>query len=232
LEDQLSTFAGLVSEAIVHAMVVDGWDAARPLITRAFRGTGRADQFGGLMDADREAVRQGAVPAEVAAGRWQGRLESAMIQDPQLIVELQTLIAELRKQGVRHPAPTSLAMGPTRGTAVQAGRDIVRSGNRSHYGGILIVVAVVAVLLIVGAGTVNTFILPALRDGGAAITAQTPCRDYLRAPQNEREQAVQRIAVEQNVSGAGSPFLILNVDGQCGDALDSSVGTVVARQQY
>lgn len=81
----------------------------------------------------------------------------------------------------------------------------------------------------------GTFAGVVLLAGGCAnnrIDADTPCRDYLQAAQSVREQAVQRIAVELEVSGAGSPFLVLNVDSQCGNRLDTPVGEIVARQQY
>jgi hypothetical protein len=229
MDAHLSALAGMVSEAIIQAMATDGWQSARPRITQALQRTGRADRLQDLLDTDQESLRQGTATAQTVAGRWQGRLESLIERHPQIEGELRTLLADLRQQPA---AAGPMTMARTRGTALQAGGNIVRSGNKTSYGGILIVVAVAVVLLIVGAGAVNTFVLPALRDDAGAITADTLCRDYLQNPQGERERAVQRIAVEQRVSGAGSPFLVLNVDSQCGSSLDASLGRVVARQQY
>ncbi|MFC6018183.1 hypothetical protein ACFP2T_18480 [Plantactinospora solaniradicis] len=232
MEDQLSALAGMVSEAIIQAMVTDGWEESRPRITRALHRTGRADQLGDLMDADREAMRRGEITAGTAGGRWRGRLESIIERHPHLEAELKELIADLQATTTQRPTAGPMTMTNTRGGAIQAGGSVIRSGNRTSYGGILIVIAVAVVLLIVGAGTVNNLVLPALRNDASAISPDTLCREYLQAPQGEREQAVQRIAVEQKVSGAGSPFLVLNVDSQCGSSLDVSLGTIVARQQY
>lgn len=232
MEAPLSALAGMVSEAILQAIVADGWEAARSRITRALQRTGRADELGDLLENDREAIQEGTITAETAGGRWQGRLESIIEQYPQLSADLKELVADLQQQAMQRPAAGHMTMTNTRGTALQAGGNIVRSGNKTNYGGILIVIAVAVVLLIVGTGAINNFVLPALHGDTSAITADTSCHDYLQATQDERGQAVQRIAVEQQVSGAGSPFLVLNVDSQCGRSLDASLGSVVAGQQY
>lgn len=82
------------------------------------------------------------------------------------------------------------------------------------------VVALAGALSLLGACTSNQ------------INADTLCRDYLQVSMAEREHAVQRIAVDLEVSGAGHPFLVLNVDTHCGSQLDTPVGDIVARQQY
>lgn len=233
MDAELSTLAGMVSGAIIQAMIADGWDHTRPQITRLFRQTGHAGQLDKLLEGDRAAVRRGTLSTEVADGRWQGRLESILQRDPGLEPDLRALVAELRRHT---PAPqttvNSMTATNNRGTSLQAAGNISGSGNRTSYGGIVVVIAVAVVLLIVGAGAVNTFILPAVQGSSSSISADTLCRDYLQAPRGEREQAVQRIAVDKKVSGAGSPFLIHNVDSQCGGQLDNTVGSIVAQQQY
>lgn len=223
-------------KAIVQAMVHDAWATFRPRITRLLH-RGEAGQLVDSLESDRQALRSGRLAGDLATGRWQARMEAVLQRHPELAPDLVALVAEIRAESTVAPAVQRQSVTMTRGSAFQAAGDIVGSGNRTttkkSYGGIAAIVAVAVVLLIVGAGVVNTVILPALESAATpSITAETPCGEYLRASYAEREQAVQRIAVELKVSGAGHPFLILNVDDQCGNQLDTPVGTVIGRQQY
>lgn len=239
MDTEIGVLAAELGRAIVQAMISEGWAALRPRLGRVLRRA-RAEHLVAALGTDAAALGAGRLPADVAAGRWAGRIEGLLHQHPELLNELSDVLAAIRAEASGRPDPhgAPVVIRQTAGNRSQvsaAGRDIVNSHNRTDnrkrisFGGIGIVVAVVAVLLLTGGVVVYNVVGSG---GGSRIDADTSCADFLRAPQAERDQAVRRIALEMDVSGAGHPWLLNNVDYACGHQPESRLGDVVARQQY
>src|SRR5262249_43561972 len=106
----------------------------------------------------------------------------------------------------------------------------------THYklGGVLAVVAILAVLGIVVAGAVKVASWLKSEIGpetvtSRSITVDTLCRDYLQASTEERDHAVKAIGLAKGVPNAGSPLLRLSVDASCGGVPDEPVGSMIVK---
>jgi hypothetical protein len=102
-----------------------------------------------------------------------------------------------------------------------------KSGHNISFGGIGIVVAVVAVLFFVGRLLVQGAGGPAPSD----ITQPSPCSDYQQIEDaSARTAIINRIAVEIGHQGIiGSPFVLSEVDAACAAAPQKSIGAVVTK---
>jgi hypothetical protein len=77
VSDNLTALAEAAGQALVQAMVSDGWSTVRGRVVRLF---GRGDhqrevQVAAQLDASREGLQKGGSDVGVTASRWQGRVE-------------------------------------------------------------------------------------------------------------------------------------------------------------
>lgn len=239
LDETTIALAATVGKALVQAMVTDGWGAVRDQFARVL-GRGNDDRrvrTAQQLDETATLLRSGRLEQAGATGRWQGRIESWLEDNPDGADELSALLAKIQKGQRRTPVPNQQATASGNSTINQvhggrdaAGRDINKS---THLGGIMVVLAVVATLLIVGSWgipKVITLVTDAIQS--STITKDTLCRDYLQASTQDRDHAVKSIGLEVGATGTGNPMAILNVDYACGQQPDTPVGNIIAKQNY
>lgn len=64
--------------------------------------------------------------------------------------------------------------------------------------------------------------------GYDGVTGSSTCRDYLGSPQDIQYEAAEQIALaENNGSAAGDPFLVQNMEYECGSALGAQLALVM-----
>jgi hypothetical protein len=240
LDADMIALATRAADALVQAMVTDAWAALRQRCAQVL-GAGdanrqrRADE---QLAATRAALTSGELPRDLAASRWQGRLEALLDEHPAVAPDLIRLLMAFPPAAT--PATTTLlalnttrqqARAGNRSTINQIGRDQHNTDNRKNFGGLLAVVAVIVVVMILGFAAKTVYVWIA-ESPGAGITEDTPCRTYLAADTESREHAVKTIGLEKGATGAGNPMARLNVDYSCGQVPDTPVGDIIARQNY
>lgn len=236
LDAALTALAAAAGKAVVQAMATDSWVAFRDRIAQIFSGgdSERERQVAGQLSETRDAIRAGHVEAAVAAGRWQGRLETLLENQPEAAVRLEDLIEKIGRSDSQQTTVQQISAG-NRARINQAGRDINNTNTknkRTSYGGPLAVIAVIAVVLALGWGATKIVVWVRNTVNSATITENTSCRDYLKASTEDRDHAVKTIGVEKGATGAGNPMARLNVDYECGQSPDTPVGKVIAKQNY
>lgn len=237
LDPAMTALAATAGTALVQAMVTDSWVTTRDRAARILGRGNPARRQGAVeqMEATRASLRSGKVVASTAESRWQGRLEAILEDHPELAEELAQLVENTGGQLSERAVVTQTVRAGNRATVNQAARDINATTNRrtNNFGGILVVIAVIAVLLIVGGwGVTRLVVWIGDATGSPAITADTHCRDYLQASTEDREHAVKTIGVELGATGAGNPMARLNVDYMCGQSPETPVGEIIAKQNY
>ena len=233
----LAALAATVGESLVRAMVADGWAEVRNRFARIFSvgDPGREQVARRDLDATCKAVRGGRLEAAVAVGRWQGRLEMLLEDHPEIAAELKELVASLVRSEPQAGVVRQSATAGVGSTINQAGHDVNTTSNvrnsRTSFGGPMVLIAVIAVLLVVG-GTIVPKIIVSINGGGNGISKDASCREYLQASTEDREHAVKTIGLQVGATGAGNPMARLNVDYICGETPGASVGKVIAQQNY
>ncbi|UBU18304.1 hypothetical protein [Nonomuraea gerenzanensis] len=116
MDAELLTLAGATAEALVQAMVSDGWTSARARIARVLGGgdPGRVPVEEAALERSGLALRRNEVPAFVMTGHWQGRIVELLTRRPEDTEEIAGLLRELRDRA-------------TGGTNVRVGGD--NNGN-------------------------------------------------------------------------------------------------------
>jgi hypothetical protein len=230
--------AGL-GQALVQAMVSDGWNTAR----ERFAGTlsrGNKDRQARTeqqLDETAASVRDGSLDSSTASSRWQGRLEAWLEENPDGATEMRTLLSSMQRQISQSATRAQTANASGNAIINQAGRDLagrdIDNSKRTNFGGLAVVLAVAVTLLIVGGwGVVKVISWAGSAVQSTTITKDTPCSEYLEASTEDRGHAVKSIGVELGATGAGNPMAPLNVDYSCGQRPNTPVGDVIARQNY
>lgn len=92
-----------------------------------------------------------------------------------------------------------------------AGRDVRTSirkrGATFHFGGVVLLIAVIAALVLVGWKLSG--------NDATELTADSTCAEFNAADPQTQRSAVLRIAEEMGVSGLGNPLIYPNVPTQC-----------------
>jgi len=233
LDASMTALAATAANALVQAMVTDGWNRIRDRAARLFGENDalRRRETIEQLTATRDAIRSGQVEPAAAAGSWQGRLESLLEARPGVVDGLSELIDLANQTESPSRIVSQTVATGSRSKVNQAGRDINSSTStvstkRTNFGGLVAVLAVlaaVAIMAIWGA----TKAVHWISENAAGITEATSCRDYLKAPTEVRENAVKTIGLEKGVSDAGHPFARLNVDYVCGQVPDRTLGEVI-----
>jgi hypothetical protein len=95
---ELLTLAGATAQALVQAMVSDGWTSARARIARVFGG-GDPERVAAeetALERSGQALRDSEIPASVLAGHWQGRIAELLTRRADCTGEIEGLLRELR----------------------------------------------------------------------------------------------------------------------------------------
>ncbi|MFI7027791.1 hypothetical protein ACIBK1_03675 [Microbispora rosea] len=93
--------AATAGQALVQAMVTDGWAGVRAKVARLL-SRGNQDQEQRELDELDEAagaVRAEAIPASVVAGHLQGRIQALLENYPESVAEIEALVAGLGDTG-------------------------------------------------------------------------------------------------------------------------------------
>ncbi|MFF0771224.1 hypothetical protein ACFYUK_20220 [Nonomuraea wenchangensis] len=101
MDIEVLTLAGVVAEALVQAMVADGWTAARARIARVLSGGDqqRVPAEEAALERSSQALRGDTIPASVLAGHWQGRIVELLTERPEQAGEIAALLRELQGGG-------------------------------------------------------------------------------------------------------------------------------------
>lgn len=105
-----------------------------------------------------------------------------------------------------------------------AGRDINKNRTTHHSGGLLAILAVVAVAALLGWGAVA--IVNKLT--GDTLTADSTCSQFLQAPQDQELSAIRQIGQTEGVAGIGSPLALPAISYSCSGEPTAKLGAVIA----
>lgn len=95
---EVLTLAGTAAQALVQAMVSDGWTSGRARIARILGG-GDPEQVPAVeaeLERYGQALRDSAIPASVMAGHWQGRIVELLTRRPEYAGEIAGLLRDLQ----------------------------------------------------------------------------------------------------------------------------------------
>jgi hypothetical protein len=98
MDVELLTLAGAAAEALVQAMVSDGWRGMRAKIARIMGGGDpeRVPAEEAELERSGQALRDSRIPASVMAGHWQGRFVELLTGRPECAGEIADLLRELQ----------------------------------------------------------------------------------------------------------------------------------------
>ncbi|MFJ6462646.1 hypothetical protein ACIQM0_16660 [Streptomyces sp. NPDC091387] len=126
MDPELTTLAQSASLTLVTLMATDSWERTRDGIVALWRRARpeRADAVAAELDSTREdlAVDPGS-EAELAA-EWQGRIRRLLVDRPEVMVELRSLLDELAPGPAPGPAVSQRATASGDSRVYQAGRDL------------------------------------------------------------------------------------------------------------
>ncbi|AQZ61729.1 unnamed protein product [[Actinomadura] parvosata subsp. kistnae] len=100
MDVEVLTLAGAAAEALVQAMVSDGWTSARARIARVLSGgdPARVPAEEAELERSGQALRGNELSPSVTAGHWQGRIADLLTRHPECAGELTALLRELRSR--------------------------------------------------------------------------------------------------------------------------------------
>jgi hypothetical protein len=124
----------------------------------------------------------------------------------------------------------------TRGGSYHEG-DIHNQRNRVTHkksnAGAYVALAVVALVIMIGVGTLLAKGVPALlrqsRNGG--LTASSTCQQFLNYDEQTEQQAMVDIAVSKSIGGFGSPLALPEIRYECSSEPAMTIGAVIERDR-
>lgn len=115
------------------------------------------------------------------------------------------------------------------GRATAAGRDLNSTTNKTNYGGL--VVGLFAVVVIIVLAVAWPKIQSVLQDvtSGTGMNANTTCREFLAADTGSQAEIMKKVYLDANKPNlAGDPFIVQNADYFCGQEPDVTLGQLAA----
>ncbi|MFE9820345.1 hypothetical protein [Streptomyces sp. NBC_00236] len=115
MEPFAASIAAAAGRVLVQAMVTESWPVLRDRLARLMsrRAEDREAQMTSALEDTRHVVLSGSSSSEVAAIRWQGRLEALIEDDPSAVEELQSIVDSSADPSVYRPI--SVVNGSTAG---------------------------------------------------------------------------------------------------------------------
>ncbi|WP_141753565.1 hypothetical protein [Streptomyces agglomeratus] len=92
MEPIAATIAAAAGRVLIQAMATDAWPSFRDRLVQIMSRRGREAQLTSALDEAREVVLSGSSNGEVAAIRWQGRLEQLIEEDPAAVETLRSIV--------------------------------------------------------------------------------------------------------------------------------------------
>lgn len=129
MDVELLTLAGAAAEALVQAVVSDGWTGVRARIARIMGGGDPVQVKAEEAELERfgQALRDSAIPAAVMAGHWQGRIVELLTRRPECAGEITALLRELQDGA---PGATNVRIGGhNNGNLIIGDHNITRMGR-------------------------------------------------------------------------------------------------------
>ncbi|MEW9553217.1 hypothetical protein [Nonomuraea sp. NPDC050783] len=110
MDVEVLALAGAAAEALLQAMVSDGWASARARIARVLGGGDpeRVPAEEAELERSGQALRERELPASVLAGHWQGRIAELLARQPERAGEITGLLRDLRESAT---GPASVRVG-------------------------------------------------------------------------------------------------------------------------
>jgi hypothetical protein len=174
--------------------------------------------------------------------RLVGLLESVVEQDGNLRAELLESVSQADIESGRVTDAISGAAGRDSGKSVggnnvensRAGRDIVGGNktNKVNLGAVAVIIGIVIGLVFAGKFVVSKVGELVSTSMPTSITKDSSCRDYLSLPPSDRDMAIKRVGLQLGIQSVGSPFIMPNVDYECGGSPDEKFGAILSRQNY
>lgn len=192
------------------------------LVFRNFESTGNSDVLERLEKLPRQFPRQ-AEASKVLSGKLDA--------DEGFRTSVSSMVQNI-SDSLNDQSSNVAYVSANRGS-MAAGRDLSidrsKRTNKTNYGGIVIGVFAVAVILILVAAWPKIQSVLQTVTTGSGMSASTTCRDFLAADTNSQAQIMKKVYLDANKpSLASDPFIVQNAEYFCGQEPDVTLGHLAA----
>jgi hypothetical protein len=151
-------------------------------------------------------------------------LSTAITADPEFGGRLETAVAR-EESAARSSTSTTQHVSRSK-VGTMAGRDVNTNRNSQvNTGGLFVTIVVVAIVALVAYLGVKA----AAKAASPGITADSTCAQFLDADPDTEQRAIVKIAMAEDVTGAGSPLALPAIRYNCSAEPDAKLGDVIAK---